>query len=108
MKMVNQTIIMMEIGERVPAVRRCDCPSLLETTRHRIYHRPNHNNKLNRSITIIRNHFLKNIQAELMEERAIKESSPNNDIVYIQIKLNIGTKFCCLHNINPTITKKNT
>ena len=50
--------------------------------------RPNNKSKLTKPITIIRNHYLKNIQAELMEERAIKGSSQNNDIVYIRIKLN--------------------
>ena len=67
-------------------MRRSDSPSLLETTGHRIYQGPQ--NQLKEPITIIRSNYLKNLQAELLEERAIEEAPLNNDIVYIQVKLN--------------------
>ena len=38
-------------------------------------------------IIIIRNHYLKDIRTDLLEERTVEETKPNNEIVYVQAKL---------------------
>ena len=44
-------------------------------------------NQHEESITIIQTNYLKNIQSDLMEERAAEEAKPNNEIVYVRVEL---------------------
>ena len=67
-------------------MRRLDRPSLQTTIRR--YNYQETDLRITTPITIIRNHYLQNIQAELLEERIVEEARPNNDIVYVQVELN--------------------
>ena len=73
------------IRDRIEAVRTEDSPSLNQSLGER---RQITRRITDQTITIITNHYLKDIREDLLEEEDIHVHNQNNEIIYIIAKLN--------------------